>query len=484
MRHRARSRTFTAAASLALLAACATNPATGKRQIMLVGEAQEIAMGQEADQEVASSLGLYPDDPLQTYVAGLGKALAAGGERPSLPWTFRVVDDPAVNAFALPGGFIYVTRGLMTHLNSEAELASVVGHEIGHVTARHTVSQISKSQLATLGLVAGMIVSPELARFGDLAQAGMQLMFLKFGRNDEQQADDLGLRYMTREDYDPREMVEVFSVLDRLGQTSGEGRLPAWLSTHPAPANRAQRIQSAIQTQHLSGTRVEAPDFLQRVDGMVFGENPREGFFEGGTFFHPDLRFQLRFPSGWKTQNQKQAVGAISPQEDAIVVMTLVPGTSADQAANEFLRQQGLRPAGAERTSVHGLPAVTGLFEAVADQTPIAGRVTFVEHGDKVYRLLGYTPSTRWGSYDRVFSEALASFAALTDRRYLDVQPKRVKVVSVTQPITVEELGHRNGATVPADVLALINHVAPGASLPSGQAKVVVGGRLPNEDRR
>jgi predicted Zn-dependent protease len=483
MRHRARSRTF--AAALALLAACATNPATGKRQIMLVGEAQEIAMGQEADQEVASSLGLYPDEALQAYVAGLGKALAARGERPSLPWTFRVVDDAAVNAFALPGGFIYVTRGLMTHLNSEAELASVVGHEIGHVTARHTVSQITKSQLATIGLVAGMIVRPELARFGDLAQAGMQLMFLKFGRNDEQQADDLGLRYMTRQDYDPREMVEVFSVLDRLGQTSGEGRLPAWLSTHPAPANRAQRIQSEIQAQKLAGTRVEVPGYLRRVDGMVFGENPREGFFEGAAFFHPELRFQIQFPRGWRGQNQKQAVGAVSPQDDAIVVMTLVPGTSADQAANEFLRQQGLRPAGAERTTVHGLPAVTGIFEAVADQTPIAGRVAFVEHGEKVYRVLGYTPSVRWGNYDRVFAESLASFAPLADRRYLDVQPRRVKVVPVAQPMTVEELGRRHGATVSTDVLALINHVAPGASLPAGQpAKVVIGGRLPNEDRR
>jgi predicted Zn-dependent protease len=485
MRHPVRARRLAVAVSLALLAACATNPATGRRQIMLVGEAQEIAMGQEADQEVASSLGLYPDEALQAYVAGLGKALAARGERPSLPWSFRVVDDAAVNAFALPGGFIYVTRGLMTHLNSEAELASVVGHEIGHVTARHTVSQITKSQLATIGLVAGMIVRPELARFGDLAQAGMQLMFLKFGRNDEQQADDLGLRYMTRQDYDPREMVEVFSVLDRLGQTSGEGRLPAWLSTHPAPANRAQRIQSEIQAQKLAGTRVEVPGYLRRVDGMVFGENPREGFFEGAAFFHPELRFQIQFPRGWRGQNQKQAVGAVSPQDDAIVVMTLVPGTSADQAANEFLRQQGLRPAGAERTTVHGLPAVTGIFEAVADQTPIAGRVAFVEHGEKVYRVLGYTPSVRWGNYDRVFAESLASFAPLADRRYLDVQPRRVKVVPVAQPMTVEELGRRHGATVSTDVLALINHVAPGASLPAGQpAKVVIGGRLPNEDRR
>lgn len=485
MRHPARHRTLAAAVSLALISGCATNPATGRRQIMLVGEAQEIAMGQEADREVASSLGLYPDEALQAYVAGLGKALAATGERPSLPWTFRVVDDPTVNAFAIPGGFIYVTRGIMAHLNSEAELVSVLGHEIGHVTARHTVSQITKSQLATLGLVAGMIVRPELARFGDLAQAGMQLMFLKFGRNDEQQADDLGLRYMTRRDYDPREMVQVFSVLDRLGETSAQGRLPSWLSTHPAPANRAQRIQSEIQTQRLTGTRVDQAGYLQRLDGIMFGENPREGFFEGAVFFHPDLRFQLRFPAGWKTQNQRQAVGAISPQEDAIVVMTLVPGASADQAANEFLRQQGLRAAGAERANIHGLPAVTALFEAVTEQTQIAGRAAFVEYDDKVYRLLGYTPSQRWRNYDRVFADSLASFAPLTDRRYLDVQPKRMKVVPVNQPMTVDELARRHGSTVSTSVLALINQVPAGGSLPAGQpAKVVVGGRLPNEDRR
>jgi predicted Zn-dependent protease len=476
---------LTAALLLALVPACATNPATGRRQIMLVSEAQEIEMGRQADREVASAIGLYPDNALQGYVAGLGAALAAGSERPSLPWTFRAVDDAAVNAFALPGGFVYVTRGLMTHLDSEAELASVVGHEIGHVTARHTAAQITKSQLATIGLVAGMIVRPELARFGDLAQAGMSLLFLKFGRNDEQQADDLGLRYMTRQGYDPREMVEVFSLLDRVGQASGEGRLPTWLSTHPAPENRAQRILAAIQAQQLGGTRVEARDYLRHIDGMVFGENPREGFFEGAAFFHPELRFQIRFPRGWRTQNQKQAVGAISPQEDAIVVVTLVQGTSAEQAADVFLRQQGIRPAGAERTRINGLAAVTAVFQAIAGDTPIAGRVAFVEHDGKVYRLLGYTPSGRWRSHDPVFADSIGSFAPLTDRRYLDVQPRRLKVVEAPEPMTVEDLARRYGATVSTQVLALINHVAAGARLPAGQpAKVVIGGRLPSEVRR
>jgi predicted Zn-dependent protease len=468
-------------AALALLAGCATNPATGRRQIMLVSEAQEIEMGRQADQEVAGSIGLYPDDGVQKYVADLGASLAQVSERPSLPWTFRVVDDAAVNAFALPGGYNYVTRGLMTHLNSEAELASVMGHEIGHVTARHTAASITKSQLATIGLVAGMIVQPELARFGDLAQAGLSLLFMRFGRDAERQADDLGLRYITRREYDPREMVEVFSVLDRLGEASGEGRLPAWLSTHPPPEDRAQRIRAAIDAQRLAGARVEDRAYLRHIDGMVFGENPREGFFQGAGFFHPELRFQLRFPAGWKGQNQKQAVGAISPQEDAIVVLTLAPGTSAEQAANAFLNQQGIRPAGAERTRIGGMPAVSAVFEAISGQTAIAGRVAFVEHDGRVYRLLGYTPGQRWRSYERVFAESLSSFASLTDRRYLDVQPKRLKVVDVSAPTTIESLSRRHGATVPAQVLALINHVATGGTVPAGSAKVVVGGRLPNE---
>ena len=170
---------------LTLISGCATNPATGKRQLMLVTEAQEIEMGRQADKEVEGAFGLYPDEKVQAYVARLGASLVSGSERQNLPWTFRVVDDPTVNAFALPGGFIYVTRGLMTHLNSEAELVSVLGHEMGHVTARHSAAMISKQQFAMLGLGVGMVVRPELQQFGQLAQAGVGLMFLKFGRDAE-----------------------------------------------------------------------------------------------------------------------------------------------------------------------------------------------------------------------------------------------------------------------------------------------------------
>src|SRR3989442_524033 len=160
---------------------CAVNPATGSRQLMLVSESQEISMGREYDEEVVASIGLYPTS-----------------ERPNLPWSFRVVDDPVVNAFALPGGFIYVTRGILAYLNSEAELAGVVGHEIGHVTARHSASQMTKQQLAQVGLVVGSIASSEFGRYAGLASQALGVLFLKYSRDNERQADDLGLRYMLR----------------------------------------------------------------------------------------------------------------------------------------------------------------------------------------------------------------------------------------------------------------------------------------------
>jgi predicted Zn-dependent protease len=457
--------------------ACATNPATGRKQLMLVSEAQEIAMGKEADQQAVAAYGLYSDERTQAYVNGLGQRLAKASERPSLPWSFKVVDDAAVNAFALPGGYIYVTRGIMAHLRSEAELAGVLGHEIGHVTGRHSAAQMSKQTLAMGGLMVGMVVEPELQRFGGLAQQGLGLLFLKFGRDDENEADELGLRYMTREDYDPREMVEVFKVLDRT--SGGAGRMPDWLSTHPSPGNRQAHIQELIAKTQAAGDTVNRDAYLRRLDGMVFGENPREGFFRGTAFYHPDLRFQLAFPNGFKTQNTKTAVAGVSERQDAVVTLTLASGTSAEEAARRFLSQQGVAAGRGGRDTIDGLPAYVASFEATTDQGALRGQVGFVAYDGKVYRILAYTPAERFGSYQGAFDRAIRSFARLTDPRYLDVQPKRIDVVTLERQMALDEFARSYPSTVETGTIALINGVGTNESI-GGLAKRVVGGRLPD----
>lgn len=466
---------------LLFLAHCSTNPATGKRQLAMVGEEQEIAMGREAAQQVAQSIGLYQDDELQAYVSRLGKQLAAASERPNLPWSFQVVDDPSVNAFALPGGFIYVTRGLMTHLTSEAELVSVLGHEIGHVTGRHSVEQMSKAQLAQIGLIAGMILQPELANYGDLAQTGLGLLFLKYGRDDEREADDLGLRYLVSENYDPREMPQVFETLRRVSERETQGgRVPGWLSTHPTPENRIERISSQVASLNhdFSRATVGRERYLRTMDDVVFGQNPREGYFRGNTFIHPELGFQIQFPQGWKASNQKQAVGAISSREDAVVVLTLSGRNSPQQAAQEFFSQQGVIQGQALQANVGGLPAVARVFGVQRGQAgDLQGIAAFVEHNDRVYQILGYTLANNWRGYNDELSSALASFSRVTDRRLLDVEPQRIDIVTLPSAMTLQEFERRYPSTVDLQTLAIINQAQTSTRFDAGtELKRVVGG--------
>jgi predicted Zn-dependent protease len=464
-------------------ASCVMNPATGQNQLMLVSESQEIEMGRQYDQQVVASIGLYPDSAWQRYIQQLGSQIAAEGERPQLPWTFRVVDDPAVNAFALPGGFIYVTRGLLAHMNSEAELASVVGHEIGHVTARHTVSQMSSQQLAGLGLAIGSIVSSEFERYAGLANTALGVLFLKYSRDDESEADDLGLRYMRRANFDPRAMPEVFVLLERVSESQGGGgRLPEWLATHPNPENRRADIaeQIAALPQDFSGTVVNRDAYLRRLDNQVFGNNPREGYFKGTQFLHPDMRFHITFPEGWATVNGKQAVVAVSGGKDAVVELALAEGASADAAARAFLGQEGITSGSASNATVHGLPAVGAEFAAATESGELAGSVLFVEHGNAVFRLLGYAPRERWPSNKAAAERALASFQALTDPRALAVQPQRLDIVVLDGRTTIEALTGSRATPVSAEVLALINHVERATPLESGRLiKWVTGHALP-----
>ena len=467
----------------ASVAACAVNPVTGKRQFTLVTEAQEIELGREYDRQIVAEMGLHPDTALQAYVQELGMRLARNSERPHLPWTFRVVDDPVVNAFALPGGFIYITRGILAHLNSEAELAAVMGHEIGHVTAQHGVNQVSRAMLAQLGLGAASIFSETVARYSDVANAAMGLLFLKYGRDDERQSDDLGLRYMRAAGYDPREMADVFEMLARVSAASGGGRTPEWLSTHPNPENRYERIMAQVQAlpQDFGNAVVGRDVYLRRLDGLVYGDDPRQGFFRGSEFLHPELRFRLRFPDGWKTANQRQAVLAGSPSEDAVIQLTLSNAESADAAARAFASQDEIRATAPSPTRINGLRAATVAFSAATQSGgTVEGGAVFIEYDGRVYQLLGYAAAGRWSAYSATVSRVAESFAPLTDPAILNVQPMRIEIVRLDRAMTIEEDARAYPGPVDAERLALINGVEPGARLEAGRlVKRVTGSRPP-----
>jgi predicted Zn-dependent protease len=477
IRHRAAWAAFLIGGFLAV-ASCTINPATGQRQLTLMSEAQEIQMGRQAHDSVIASFGLYPDDSLQQYVQELGERIAANSERPDLPWTFRVVDDPLVNAFALPGGYIYITRGILAHFNSEAEFVSVLGHEIGHVTARHSVEQMSQQQLAGLGVGLAMAVSEDLGRYVAVASQGLQLLFLKFSRDDERQSDDLGLRYMTRTGYDPNEMPGVFHTLDRISEAQGGGRIPVWASTHPNPENRAQRIAKQVGSLPAAQQQgiVDGTGYLRRLDGLVFGTNPREGYSIGAAFYHPDLEFRITFPDGWRIINQRQAVAALPDSKDAVVLLTLAEEGSASDAATEFFSQSGIERGSSWKPGFHEFRTV-----ATTDQAQtIHGVVGFVEHADNVFRLLGYTTSDRWPTLQGALRSSVSSFRNLTDRRYLDVQPKRIEIVELDTAMTLAAFNERHPSTVDVETLAILNGVEVDTQLVAGNAvKRVVGGVLP-----
>jgi predicted Zn-dependent protease len=461
-------RTFLMRAALPLLlvgglgTACATNPVTGERQLSLISESQEIEMGRQAAAEAEQSIGLVNDATLQQYVQRIGTSLARDSERPNLPWSFKVVDDPTPNAFALPGGFIFVTRGLMTMMRSEAELAGVLGHEIGHVTAKHSVTMLSRAQIAQLGLGIGSILSPTIARLGNVAGAGMQLLFLKYGRDAERQADDLGFKYALADNYDVRQIPNVFASLARVGEASGQSPLPTWMASHPNPEERIERIQQAIAQMQQPQTNANAgvDAYMARINGMVYGENPRAGYFQNTLFLHPDLRFRWQLPQGWKTQNMTQAVMGGSPQQDALMQLTISQG-SPETAANQFFSQQGLTATGVQRTTINGMNAVTGYFEANTQEGVLRGLATFITLDNNTYQIIGYAPAARFASYDNVFRQSIGSFARLTDPQALNVQPVRIATVRTTQAMTLAEFNQRYPSTgVDLNELALINELA------------------------
>ena len=461
------------------LATCATNPATGKKELSFVSESQEIQIGKENAAAVKQQMGVYDDPKVQNYVSTIGKRLASETERPELPWEFTVMDDPVVNAFALPGGYIFITRGILTHMNSEAEMATVVGHEIGHVTARHSVQQMTRQQIAQVGLMAGAIASKEVAQhLNDLSQ-GLGVLFLKYGRDAESQADALGFKYALNDGYDVRKMVDMFQILERV---SGGSKIPEWQSTHPDPGNRIEATEARLKTvtKPLDNARVNQDEFLAIIDGMVFGDDPRKGYFTGTTFIHPALAFALDFPPDWPTKNTDQAVAAISPQMDAILELTAAGNDSPADALKKFMANEKVQAGTPRNITINGSPATQTQFSAQTDQGQLRGLATFISYSGVTYRFLGYANANNYADHEQAFLKSMNSFRQVTDPKVLHVEPARVSVEKVPQAMTLAEYYQQHPSTIPLEQVAIINGIQTDTKLVAGQKiKRVVGGVQP-----
>jgi predicted Zn-dependent protease len=465
------SRIVAPLALLATITACATNPATGKRELSLVSQGQEIAMGQEGAKAAASQMGIYQDSAIQRYVSGLGMTIAKNSERPDLPWSYTVVDDPIVNAFALPGGPVFVSRGILTHMNSEAELVSVLGHETGHVTAKHSVSQMSKQQIFQIGLIGAMVLKPELQQFGQAASAGLGVLFLKFSRDDETQADGLGFKYMTAGGYQPTEMAEMFKTLQRLSGPEGSRSTPEWQSTHPDPGNRVQKTAERIAAsgKSFAGTKVERDGFLRRIDGMIFGEDPRQGYFQQTTFIHPTLKFRFDFPTGWRTQNSAEQVVGQSTQGDAQIALSTASNTPPQQALSAFLQQQGIKAGATSTSPINGNAAAVGQFLAQnQDGSTLGGYVAFIQQDGVTYQLVCITGSANIQKYDGIFRNTIGSFARVTDARLLAVKPQHLRIVRLPSAMTLTQFNQQFPSVIPIAQLQLINAMDATTMIPAG----------------
>jgi predicted Zn-dependent protease len=475
--------------SATLLGSCATNPVSGERELSLMSEAQEVQLGQEMDAQVRREMGLYDDAELQRYVQNIGLRLARASERPNLPWQFAVVDEPAINAFALPGGYIYLTRGILPFLDDEAQLAGVLGHEIGHVTARHAAQQYTKATTAGIGVTLLSIFVPEARPLQNITETALGVLFLKHGRDDELQADRLGVQYAARTGWNPAGVAGMLTTLARLDEAAGSRRgVPNWLSTHPAPADRVDKVQAAIQqaaaspvgTSGGAGT-IDRAEFLNRIDGIVYGDSPSQGTVRGNAFLHRDLRFGLNFPQGWDIRNTPTQVLAKAPERENYMLLQLVqnPQGTLEQVARGGMANAGFRQLNGGASEINGLDAYVGTYqgnlEGIGNVVTVAAHIV---NGRNVYMLAGLAPPNQFEGVEAQFVSSIRSFRSLSQNEAANIRPNRVEVYTVRSGDTWQSIASRAGeGTIKPTTLAIMNNSDPTQQpRPGDRIKIVVAG--------
>jgi predicted Zn-dependent protease len=452
------------------LPSCAINPVTGKKELMFLSEEGELRMGAQNDPQIVAAFGLYPNEDMQTFINRHGREMAAISHRPDLNYEFKILDSPVVNAFAVPGGYVYFTRGIMAHFNNEAEFMGVLGHEIGHITARHSARQMTSQYLMMGGFIVGMLASEEFQKYGDLAMMGIQILGLSFSRAHESESDKLGVEYSTKIGYDAREMAGFFSTIKRIQDQAGGEVVPNFLSTHPDPADRFQKVQQmATQRQAKNPNKnyeVGRDSYLRMIDGLIYGEDPKQGYVADGYFFHPELLFQFPVPNDWNVNNTPSQV-VITPKntQEALMIFTLGKGNTLQEAAQNFIEEAQLSRPRSQQTRINGFSTLIVDSEQVNPQDSARTQVAkvlsyFIQDNEKqlIYAFHGMTYEKTLYQYSPIFRRSMEGFRRLTDRRRIDVKPERVRIQTVPRDATFSQTMSTLGMpTSRHEELALLN---------------------------
>lgn len=455
-----------------IFAACAVNPVTGKRELMLISEAQEIQYGVEGDKEICAEYGVIDNPALTAYVERIGLNMSRISHRPNLDWHFRVLDTPVINAFAVPGGYIYVTRGILTYLNDEAELAGVIGHEIGHVCARHTARSISQQQMAMIGLQLGYAFSEKLRNLSGLAEFGVSMLFLKFSRDDERQSDNLGVEYASKQAYDTKRMAAFFETLERMsgGEESG---LPDWFSTHPNPENRVAAVlkkTSQWQTQlALAKYNVNRDAYLKTVSGLIFGDDPAQGYVSANAFYQPTMKFTFPVPSGWTVNNMASQVQIADPNGAASIILMIDSGSSASAAADQFVSGNNAVVQTRQSLTVGGYASQKLVSRLASESDTLKVMSYFIPKDGTVYAFHGLSTPAQYDRFTSTFAATMGGFRNLTDASKIKVKPERLTVKSVTKTATLRSILKQGGiADARLEEMAIMNGMRLDEMVPAG----------------
>ncbi|SMO85293.1 M48 family metalloprotease [Fodinibius sediminis] len=421
------------------------SPITGNKRAYGYTWEEEVQLGQKADKQIQQQYGMYQDEELQQYIEDIGQQVLSKSHMrredtqqkyKETEFHFRVLNSEVPNAFALPGGYVYVTRGLLAHLENEAQLAVVLGHEIGHVAARHSSQRAFEQQVGQIALIGGAVAGQEILGVpgGDILNLGSQaaqLLFLSYSREDERESDQLGVEYAAMEHYEAAEGAGFFSALKRISQQSGQS-IPDWASTHPDPSERENTIPELARQWAEKGYEqniVDTEEFMRSIDGLVFGKNPREGFARDGTFYHPELEFRFQYPDGWQVINQPTVVGVVSDEQDAVIAMEIDSEADSPQASvRSFLSQEGITVQGQQEQTINGLNAYRATATATGqNNTEYRFYIAALAYGGNIYRFTSYTTAQKYAGYESRFVNSINSFQALTDQNILNMQPARLQ---------------------------------------------------------